>query len=892
MSPNDRRVLLGLQFLIVAVPLLLGGRQAWTVALAGPVVLALLFATLRARTTAGGGPPVTGVAALTAFVAIALLTTVPLPPFLVRVLAPATARLYADMLPGWPGGGDWSVWRTLAIDPYGVWVHLGRLALGFGVFAVIVAYPWRSDIPGEAGEAPVLARLLLTLIVGASVLATVALIEQIAGNGDVLWISGVSSASRSRASGPFVNPNHFAAWLEMIVPVALGYAVAVGTRVRRHIVAAAQAGRGMGVNARRAWIAAIIANQRALALPLASGAAVLLMIVAHFATGSRAGSAALLVGLAIAVTGMVANVRRRSRHSAIPSWVPTAVAGVLVLGSLVTIAVWATAGDDQRAAASDGVDVSLTSRLAVAAQGRAILAEHPLFGTGMGSWLHAFRPHQAPPVEGGIWDHAHNDYLELAAESGVAGTAAALVFCIAVTATLMRQRQTRRTENGEGRRSRTMQLPPGFEIPEWRAALRDGAPLRWGLAGGIGAILVHSLMEFGLRMPANLLTLMLVVALLVIAGRPRPAAEAAEATLSLPPAVAPPGHAPALAMLLALLVVAATGPALDTVRTVAGVTPLSPRTCLVESDLVLAEEGDSGRDHAATLVHQALDWSPADRDAHEAAAAVAGVGPEGDDHLRRAIALSPWAPELRDALALRLSERGLTEQAAAEIEESMFRFPYLVSHDYMSTATELGARTPAALLRALADGDTVPVRLAALDDVTAGAIERGLTRALTDMPPGDTRAGILNDLALLLEARARFADASTLLRAEASQSQAGRSSLARAARNALRVNDLQGAEETLLAALADNPEQGRLYRDLAVNVYAARGDFASAETVLNAGERNALDMLPVHRGMTEFLERRAAAEDVRAASAWAVSDTEAAEAEANAKVDAEVEDTP
>ncbi len=865
MSRTDRRVLLGLQIVVLAVPLLLGGRHPWTVALAGPILLALLVATLRARQHAGGGPPATGIAALAAFVAIALVTTLPVPPLLLRLLSPATAELYAAMLPGWPGGGDWSVWRTLAIDPYGVWVELGRLALGFGVFAVVVAYPWRSDLPGEPGEAPVVARLLLTLIAGASVLAIVALVEQIAGNGDVLWVTGVPT-STNRASGPFVNPNHFAAWLEMIVPVALGYAVAVGTRVRRHIVAAADAARGMGVNARRAWIAAVISSQKALALPLASGAAVIAMTVAHFATGSRAGSAALLIGLAIAATGMVTSARRRSRHSSIPRWVPAALGVILALGSVGTLALWASADGDEPTAMSDGVDVNLTSRLAVAAQGRAIVRAHPLFGTGMGSWLHAFRPHQAPPVEGGIWDHAHNDYLELVADSGLVGAGAALAFAIAVVLTLLRQRELRHAATPERHRNRD--LPPGFEIPEWRAALRDGAPLRWGLAGGIGAILVHSLMEFGLRLPANLLTLMLVVGLLVLAGRPRTPA-AAEEALTLPPAITPPGHAPALAMLVALLLVAAIGPTVDGIRRFAGATPLSPRAALVESDLVLAEEGDDGRERARALAHRALDWSPADREAHEVAALAAGPGPEGDDQLRRAIALAPWAPELRDTLAGRLAERGLTEAAAAEIEESMFRYPYLVSHDYMSTATTFTARTPAEMLRALADGDTVPVRLAALDDATAAAIERGLSRALTSTPPGTTRTVILNDLALLLEARARFADAATLLRTEAQLSHDGRALLARAARNALRVRDLDTAEATLLAALADTPEQGRLYRDLAVDVYAARGDFASAETVLAAGERNALDMLPVHRGMTEFLERRAAAEDVRAASAWA-----------------------
>ena len=105
-----------------------------------------------------------------------------------------------------------------------------------------------------------------------------------------------------------------------------------------------------------------------------------------------------------------------------------------------------------------------------------------------------------------------------------------------------------------------------------------------------------------------------------------------------------------------------------------------------------------------------------------------------------------------------------------------------------------------------------------------------------------------------------------MLRAEAERSQDGRMFLARAARNAIRARDLGTAETTLLAALADNPDQGRLYRDLAVEVYAARGDFADAETVLAAGERNAIDMLPVHRGMTEFLARRAAVEDAKIAA--------------------------
>ena len=42
------------------------------------------------------------------------------------------------------------------------------------------------------------------------------------------------------------------------------------------------------------------------------------------------------------------------------------------------------------------------------------------------------RGYVAPPVEGGIWDHAHDEYLELAAETGFAGMALAACFGLAI----------------------------------------------------------------------------------------------------------------------------------------------------------------------------------------------------------------------------------------------------------------------------------------------------------------------------------------------------------------------------------------------------------------------------------------------------------------------------
>jgi tetratricopeptide (TPR) repeat protein len=310
--------------------------------------------------------------------------------------------------------------------------------------------------------------------------------------------------------------------------------------------------------------------------------------------------------------------------------------------------------------------------------------------------------------------------------------------------------------------------------------------------------------------------------------------------------------------LLGLVSVAALFPASNTVRTLVGAAPLSPAASLERADLLLAEGGDDAQPAALALVRHALDWSPADRAAHEAEAATLGSGPDAAAAYRRAIALSPWAPELRDALALQLWHDDRRDDAVAELEESMFRYPYLVSHAYLSPESDVIPRDAADWLRVLADGETLAVRLSGLDERMAGAVERGLDRALAATPDGPLRAGIVDDLATLLEARERFTDAATLLRAEAGRSEDGRTYLARAARAALKAQDLDTAEETLLAALTHTPEQGRLYRDLALDVYAARGDFESAETVLRAGERNAVDLLPIHRGVSELVVRREA----------------------------------
>src|SRR5438132_642354 len=105
---SDRKVLLALQGLVLGLPLCLGGRQPWAVAAASAVVLVLLAVTIRERRRRGTAPYPPGIKTLVLLIGLALATTLPLTPAVLRLLAPATARLYAEMLPGWPGNGGWT----------------------------------------------------------------------------------------------------------------------------------------------------------------------------------------------------------------------------------------------------------------------------------------------------------------------------------------------------------------------------------------------------------------------------------------------------------------------------------------------------------------------------------------------------------------------------------------------------------------------------------------------------------------------------------------------------------------------------------------------------------------------------------------------------------------
>jgi O-antigen ligase len=157
-------------------------------------------------------------------------------------------------------------------------------------------------------------------------------------------------------------------------------------------------------------------------------------------------------------------------------WLAVGLVGALVLLGFIFLPPNELIARFGEFAATD--ELSGDTRIQIWTETERLIAAFPLFGCGLGGFQSAFfRYKQMAPQH--TVDFAHNDYLQLLAELGVVGFALLAVLVLAALWAAV------------------------------RAALRSGPPAvsALGLAatGALTAILLHSLVDFNLYVPANAL---------------------------------------------------------------------------------------------------------------------------------------------------------------------------------------------------------------------------------------------------------------------------------------------------------------------------------------------------------------------------------------------------
>jgi len=329
--------------------------------------------------------------------------------------------------------------NALSLDPYSTRFFLIRLLIYIVFFAACLAF-----INNERR----LKKTVILIIVFGSAMAFFGILQRLANPGGIY---GMRETPQAISFGPFVNQHHFAAFMEMTCGVALALLFGKsGGRDKKALLATA----------------------------------VVIMGVAIVLTGSRGGM--LSFGVVVAAITLYNLLSGRwsdqghghdHRFSGLLQKAAIA-ASVLAIAGVITGIVLFIGADDSLlrgigAAAAD-TDVS-TGRFHFWSVAVQIFLAHPFLGVGFNAFGVAFTKYD---TWSGIIhvDHAHNEYLQILADAGIAG-----FICIATFIYFLFR---------EG--LATIKSASGFR--------RDAAV--GALAGCLG-ILVHSFFDFPLRTPSN-----------------------------------------------------------------------------------------------------------------------------------------------------------------------------------------------------------------------------------------------------------------------------------------------------------------------------------------------------------------------------------------------------
>jgi hypothetical protein len=231
-------------------------------------------------------------------------------------------------------------------------------ALNWWTFLLI--FLLARDVPPE--------RFLHLAAIGAAALALISVLARLTSQGRILWLFPIEYTTG--VFGPFVNRNQFAAWIELLLPVALYLAIA-----GRHLY----------------FVAAAI------------------LFASAIASASRAG-AALACLETLAVLCMLA---------------PRKARGVALAGALIAIAVAIVGWQDLQGRFQNPVSEPL--RVDALRASVDMVRDRPLLGTGLGTWPRIY-PRYAGLDTGLVMNQAHNDWAQWAAEGGLPFAACLLIF--------------------------------------------------------------------------------------------------------------------------------------------------------------------------------------------------------------------------------------------------------------------------------------------------------------------------------------------------------------------------------------------------------------------------------------------------------------------------------
>lgn len=319
--------------------------------------------------------------------------------------------------------------------------------------------------------------LLMVLVISGTLQAFYGSLIRLSGSEWVLFGPRSDYGARGVAtSGTFLNRNHLAGYLEMTIACGVGLMLAQRKGERITLV---------GI------LELLLSNKFLLRLALA------IMVIALVLTQSRMGNTGFFTSLLI-IGGLFVLITREHR-----------LRNGLILASLIAIDVLIVS---QYFGLEKLRDRIVETRFEdVVVEGEVILKENvdrddvaryvmvqflerPFIGFGAGTFETTFQKYPGPEI-GKDFDHAHNDYLQFVTEFGLIGALPLALFALLSLSHALRAMWNRRSYYRSG---------VGF-----------------GAAMAILALLIHSIADFNLQIPANAATFITLCAVAILAKEHR-----------------------------------------------------------------------------------------------------------------------------------------------------------------------------------------------------------------------------------------------------------------------------------------------------------------------------------------------------------------------------------
>ncbi|MFH0925796.1 MAG: O-antigen ligase family protein [bacterium] len=312
-------------------------------------------------------------------------------------------------------------WRSLSVYRYATALEFFKIAAYTGAFFLVI-----NNLKNKSQ----IHRFILIIIFMGLFEASYGLLEYLSGHQHILFLK--KTQYQAMVTGTYVNKNHLAGYLEMIIPFCFGFLI---FQIKEFVyIAKTQNLRGFFKLLLLIFIIAIIS-------------------FAVILSRSRMGIFGLVSSL-IFMSSMF--VIERFRKASLRLF-------AMIIGLALLVGIFS--------AISRGLNLEIPldkGRIQQYKDTVDLIKDFPLLGTGLGTYGYVYP---------GPSSHAHNDYLELLSETGIIGFA---ILILGIGPFLWRL------------------------VKAWFKT--EDSYRRWmGLSGltAIAAILLHSLVDFNLHIPAN-----------------------------------------------------------------------------------------------------------------------------------------------------------------------------------------------------------------------------------------------------------------------------------------------------------------------------------------------------------------------------------------------------